>query len=151
MAVNQILTQSSSVVSRRILDNLAKHDPKLAQRFRPTPPEPEKCHHFGPLNFGDVTRLQREALKTLIETAGVELLVLALVGAPESFIERVLETFPVAQAETIRQELETPIPTRLSDVDIARRQLADLTRVLALSGYIELPITMQRPTIQVTA
>lgn len=151
VAVNQILTQGSSGISRRILDNLAKHDPKLAQRFLPKPPEPEKRPHFGPLNFGDVTRLQRDALKTLIDTAGIELVVLALVGASESFIERVLETFPVAQAEAIRQELENPIPTRLSDVETARRQLADLTRVLALSGHIELPLSMQRPMIQVTA
>ena len=151
MAVSQILTQGSSGVSRRILDNLAKHDPKLAQRFRPESPEPERRPQIGPLNFTDVTRLQQKALKTLIETAGVDLVVLALVGAPELFIERVLETFPTAQAEAIRQELDNPAPTRLSDVETARRQLADLTRVLALSGHMELPATMYRPTIQVTA
>ena len=150
-AVDQILSQGSSGISRRILDNLAKHDPKLAQRFLPKAPEEEKRPHLGPLNFGDVTRLQRDALKTLIDTAGIELVMIALVGAPESFIERVLETFPVAQAEAIREELDHPVPTRLSDVETARRQLADLTRVLALSGHIELPVTMQKPMIQVTA
>lgn len=149
-AINQILKKGASGISRRILDNLAKHDPNLAQRFLPPTPKPEQ-KHLGPLSFNDVTLLQRDALKTLIETAGIDLVVLALVGAPESFIERVLETFPNAQATAIRQELENPIPTRLSDVEIAQRQLADLTRVLALSGHLELPATMQRPTIQVTA
>lgn len=151
VAVSQILKQGSSEVSRRILENLTKHAPQLAQRFRPPTPEPEKRPHLGPLTFNDVTRLQRDALKTLVETAGVELVMLALVGAPESFIDRVLQMFPRPQAEAIRQELDHPIPTRLSDVETAQRQLTDLTRVLALSGHIELPVTMQRPTIQVTA
>ncbi|MGD9126221.1 MAG: FliG C-terminal domain-containing protein [Planctomycetia bacterium] len=150
-AVDQILSQGASGISRRILDNLAKHDPKLAQRFLPKSPEPEKQNHFGPLTFSDVTRLQREALKTLINTAGIDLIMIALVGAPDSFIERVLETFPTVQAEAIRHELSNLAPTRLSDVETAQRQLADLTRVLALSGHIELPPTMQRPMIQVTA
>ena len=63
----------------------------------------------------------------------------ALVGAPAELINRILERLPPKDAQTIRHKLDHPGPFRLSDVEDARRQVADLARRLSMEGHIQLP------------
>lgn len=127
-AVTGILEAADSRVSMQILDNLATHDRALAERLG-----------VRRLRFEELADLDDAELRSVFEAAGPELVMTALVGAEPSLIERILQHFPSAEAETVRRTLDHPGPIRLRDVEDARQQIADLTRRLAMEGRIQLP------------
>jgi flagellar motor switch protein FliG len=127
-AVSGILEASGEQVAGRILDSLAAHDQPLAERLSPPP-----------LSFDDLTRLDDDALAAVFRTVQPELAMTALIGAPPGLIDRVLRRSAASEAKTIRHKLNHPGPIRLSDVEGARQQVADLARRLAAQGRIRLP------------
>ena len=92
-------------------------------------------------------QLDSASLSTLLEAADRELVVLALVGAPPSWIARFLDRMPDAEARSIARRLDHPGPTRLSDVEEARRELAELAWRLAAVGGLRLPETAPTPVL----
>lgn len=131
-AISGILEACDSQVGMQILDNLAAHDQPLAARLGPQR-----------LLFDDLARLHDATLNAVFQEAEPELVMTALVGAPPELIDRILRRLPAAEAQTVRHELNHPGPLRLSDVEGARQQIADLARRLAMEGRIRLP--HQRP------
>ena len=127
-AVAGILEASGRQVSGQILDNLASHDRQLAEKLGPEP-----------LEFGDLAHLDDTTLAAIFQAADAELTILALLGAPEELIERFLGGVGESEAKLIRHKLDHLGPTRLSDVEEARRQIAELARRLAVQGRIVLP------------
>ena len=79
----------------------------------------------------------------VVEEAGAELSMLALLGAAPDFVERVLRRLPPAEAKNVRHKLDHPEPVRLSDVESARREIADLAERLHRQGRIELQVTRE--------
>jgi len=127
-AVAGILEAAEQGVGRQILANLAAHDRALAERL-----------NGRRVEFADLTELDDRALGAVLAAVDVELAILALVGAAPATIDRFLEQFSEAEAQAIRHRLEHFGPVRLSDVEQARRELAETARQLALQGRIELP------------
>jgi flagellar motor switch protein FliG len=127
-AVAGILEASDSQVGMQILDNLAAHDQPLAERL--TPPA---------IEFDDLAASDEATLTAVFQTAEPELAMTALVGAPPKLIDRVLRRLPPREAKVVRHKLDHPGPIRLSDVEGARRQIADLARRLAMEGRGQLP------------
>jgi flagellar motor switch protein FliG len=72
----------------------------------------------------------------VLHHAQSELLVLALAGARSQFAERVFELFPPDESAALGKALAHLGPTRLSDVEEAQRELADLAHQLELRGEI---------------
>ncbi len=126
-AVADILAASDGRLAARILDNLAEHDRPLAGRLGPPIPD-----------FDDLATLDDAALSAVFKEVEPELALTALVGASERLIDRILRRFPQQQAKTVRNKLECPGPIRLSDVEEARRRIAELARRLAMEGKIQL-------------
>jgi len=127
-AVAGILKASDRRVGVGILDNLGRHDRQLAERLSPEP-----------FDFDDLARLDGDALAAILQEAGPQRTMLALVGAPPRLVERFLHGLSESEARLVRQRLTHVGPTRLSDVDGARRQMAELARRLALQGRVALP------------
>ncbi len=127
-ALSGILEASDDQVAEQILGNLGACDQSLAQRLSPPP-----------LEFDDLAGLDAAALMAVFQAAEPELAMTALVGAPPELIDRILRRFAAPEAKTIRHKLDHPGPIRLSDVEGARQQVADLARRLARQGRIELP------------
>ncbi len=127
-AVAGILDASRGRVSARILDNLAAHDRALADQFGPPP-----------VAFEDLIRLNDTTLGTIFQAADPQLALTALIGAAPDLVDRILRHFPSAESETVRRRLDHPGPIRLSDMEEARRRIAELARRLAMEGRIELP------------
>lgn len=134
-AVSGILRRSTPQVGARILDNLSAHDRGLAERLGPAPVE-----------FEDLAVVDEESWGEIVREAGAELVMLALIGAPPRMIERILRHLTVEEAQFVRQRLDHPGPTRLSDVEEARQQIAELARRLAISGRCRLPAALPRRT-----
>jgi flagellar motor switch protein FliG len=129
-AVTAILQTAEPRVGMTILDNLGRHDPGLMERLTP-----------GRLDFADVMELDDHTLAVTIAAADPEIVLLALVGAPPEWLDRLLSHMPQQEARGVRFRLDHFGPVRLSDVDEARRRLAELANRLALEGRIELPRT----------
>lgn len=127
-AVAGILDASSQRVEMQILENLALHDQQLADKLG-----------RQQLQFSDLACLADTTLATVFAAADPQLAVLALVGAPPELLERLLRQLPQSEAKFIRHELDHLKPIRLSDVEEARRQIAQLARRLAIEGRITLP------------
>jgi len=132
-AVTEILQASGQHVGMEILDNLSMHDQRLAERLAPVR-----------LEFDDLAHLNSASLTTVLQAVDPQVTILALVGVSPDLTERILQEVPDAHAEIIRRQLDHLGPTRLSDVEEARRQVAETTRRLAATGRIELPPTLYK-------
>ncbi len=129
-AVAGILQASESQVAMQILENLGTHDQQLASKL-----EPQR------FEFDDLDLLDDHSLRTLLGQADPEVAILAMVGASEQLIDRLLRQVPPAEVQVVRHRLIHIGPTRLADVEEARRQLAELAQHLAIQGRIRLPQT----------
>jgi flagellar motor switch protein FliG len=116
-AVAGILAATDRRIGSRILDNLAAHDPSLAERLGPRT-----------IEFDDLVELDDASLAEVVQSAGRELMLPALVGAREELVARVLGHLPAGEAAGFRRQLAAPGPLRLGDVDQARRDVARLAR-----------------------
>jgi flagellar motor switch protein FliG len=133
-AVAGILEASDGHVGREILGNLAARDHRLARRLCPQR-----------IDFDELCGYEGAALGTIFRAAGRELAALALVGAAPALIERVLAQLPASQAGVLRDRLDHPGPTRLTDVEEARRRIAALAERLAMEGRIDGPHVRPSP------
>jgi flagellar motor switch protein FliG len=126
-AVAGILQASPRAVGSQIIRNLAHRDPALAEKFAPPP-----------ITFEDLQAADPHTWAQIVGAADMELLAVALLGAAPALIERVLRHMNVLEAEQLRLRLEHPGPTRLRDVEEARRQVAEIARRLAFDRRIDL-------------
>jgi flagellar motor switch protein FliG len=116
-AISGILEESSGDVSMAILDNLAVRDHTLAEQLGPPP-----------LHFDDLEELDDASLAAAFRAVEPPWVMPALLGASPRLIERALSGLPYDQAEEIRSQLQNPGPIRLSDVETARKRIAEIAR-----------------------
>lgn len=126
-ALNSILTAANPRARHNILSNLARHDRQLAGKLD-AQPRPS-------MMFADLEHMDSASLLVLMHHAERELLLLALAGAPTRFAERAISLFG-EEAGPLRAALCNLGPTRLSDVEQAQQQLAELAGQLELRGEI---------------
>jgi flagellar motor switch protein FliG len=91
------------------------------------------------VEFDDLLTLSDEALRRIFAAADSKVVLLALTGAPESLLVRILGQLPASDAATLRRRLNHPGAMRLSDIEAAQEQLTDVARQLAEDGVIVLP------------
>ncbi|NLX96053.1 MAG: hypothetical protein GXY83_07745 [Rhodopirellula sp.] len=127
-AVAGILAASDPRVGMQILDTLNAYDRRLAERLSP-----------DRIDFEDFALLDDRSLATILAGSDPEIAILALAGAAEDLVERILRQLPQAEARNLRHRLLHLGPTRLSDVEQARVELVELARRLAAQGRIRLP------------
>ena len=63
---------------------------------------------------------------------------LALAGASQNLMDRLLSQLSPAETRQFNRAIESLGPMRLSDVEEAQQRIAELARQLALEGEIEL-------------
>ncbi|MCI0360878.1 MAG: hypothetical protein L0211_20565 [Planctomycetaceae bacterium] len=91
------------------------------------------------VEFEDLLMLGDEALRRVFAAADPAVLMLALTGAPEPLLARILQQLPAADAATLCRRLNHPGPIRLSDIETAQEQIAAVARRLAEQGTIVVP------------
>ncbi|HEX3727604.1 MAG TPA: FliG C-terminal domain-containing protein [Pirellulales bacterium] len=127
-ALNNILGAATPRAKRHILANLERHDRQLASKIKLAPERP--------MTFADVEQLDAASLTVVLHHADSQVLVLALAGARPEMAERAFELFPFEEVQSLRRALCELGPTRLSDVEDAQRELADLAHQLEIRGEI---------------
>ena len=90
------------------------------------------------VEFEDFLALPDDSLRRIFAAADPQIVLLALTGAPESLVARIVRGLPNSQAATLRRRLNHPGAIRLSDIAAAQEQLAAVARCLAEEGAIVL-------------
>lgn len=126
-AVTAILEAGGTRFEQTVRLNLARHDEQLAEVIngpRPT--------------FADLEMLDGDGWSVLLAAADPEVARLALVGASEALIQRLLDRLDPAEARRFKQNLDRLGPTRLSDIEAAQDALARLAQELDIRGRLRL-------------
>ncbi len=126
--VAAILESSSHDARRDLIRNLSAHAPDLGLRWE----EPQ-------FTFADLAQLDGWALAEVLAAADPEVLILALAGAAAEFAQAALRRLPTRKARLVRQALQNLGPTRLSDLEQAQQELANLAQRLESQGRLSLP------------
>lgn len=137
MAVAGILDTIDGPGKQRLIQNLRANDESLAERLIREEP-PRRAAAPRPFSFDEVAELEPAALEKLIRAAEPELVMLALAGADDTLVTRLLSLFPPRDASALRHALQNLGPTRLSDVEAAQREIARLADHLEKNGEIVL-------------
>jgi flagellar motor switch protein FliG len=92
--------------------------------------------------FDDLASFSDDALRQVFAAADPQLALLALTGADERLVSRILKSLPAKDAAVLRQRLEHPGPVRLREIEQARSSLAVIASRLARSGQIAVPLSV---------
>lgn len=90
------------------------------------------------LTFGDLLKLENKAIQTMLREIQTDSLVLALKGADEALRERIFKNMSQRAAETLREDLESRGPVRMSEVEEQQKEIMKTVRRLAEEGQIQL-------------
>ncbi|WP_439570613.1 FliG C-terminal domain-containing protein, partial [Methylibium sp.] len=74
----------------------------------------------------------------LLKEVQTESLVVALKGAPPELRDRILANMSTRAAETLREDLESRGPVRVSEVEAEQKEMLKIVRRLADEGQIVL-------------
>jgi flagellar motor switch protein FliG len=126
-AAAEIINMLGSAVETSVLDFVREADADLAQRIMD-----------NMFTFDDLQKLDDGAIQTVLKEVQSESLVIALKGAPPEMRERVFKNMSKRAAETLREDLESRGPVRLSEVEAEQKEMLKIVRRLADEGQIVL-------------
>jgi len=120
--------------------NGAYHTTAFRYRLQRTAPEDTKSKSAVPrLTFADLIQLDDRSLRAVFAAADPAVLLLALTGAEERLLSRVIRQLPAKDAGVLRERLDYPGPVRLREIEQAQVRLAATACQLVQDGEIQLP------------
>lgn len=126
-AAANILNLIDSTLEASIMDEVKKLDGDLGQAIQ------EKMFVFE--NLVDV---DDRGIQTLLREISSDSLAIALKGADESVKDKIFKNMSKRAAEMLRDDLEVRGPVRLSDVEVAQKEILTTARRLADAGELSL-------------
>ena len=121
----EIINMLGNAVETAVLDYIREADTELAQKIMD-----------NMFTFDDVEKLDDKAIQALLREVQSESLVIALKGAGAELRERIFKNMSTRAAETLREDLESRGPVRLSEVEAEQKELLKTVRRLADEGQI---------------
>jgi flagellar motor switch protein FliG len=88
--------------------------------------------------FEDLTTLDDRSIQTLLREVQSESLIVALKGSSKELREKIFKNMSQRAAETLREDLESKGPVKLSDVESAQKEILSTARKLSEAGTIAL-------------
>jgi flagellar motor switch protein FliG len=122
-----ILNLMDGNTSDAIMNQIAEHRAELAQEIQ------EKMFVFE-----DLTSLDERSMQTLLREVQTSQLLLALRGVSESLKEKVFTNMSRRAAEMLRDDLEASPPAKLSEVELAQKEILTIVKRLSEAGEIQL-------------
>ncbi len=126
-AAAEILNFLGNTIETVAIESIREHDGDLAQKIMDQM-----------FVFEDVNDLDDKAIQTLLREVQSESLIVALKGADQALRERIFKNMSTRAAETMREDLESKGPVRLSEVEAEQREILKIVRRLADEGQIQL-------------
>jgi len=122
-----ILNFMESSIEGAIMDSIGEHDEEMQEGIS------ELMFVFDNLNDVDDRGIQ-----ALLREVSTDSLTLALKGAEEGLKEKILKNMSKRASEMLREDMEARGPVRLSDVEVAQKDIIATARRLAEEGDIVL-------------
>jgi len=124
-AAAEILNMLGSSIETSVLDYVREADNELAQKIMD-----------NMFTFDDLSNLDDKAIQSLMKEVQSESLVIALKGATPELRDKILRNMSSRAAETLREDLESRGPVRLSEVEAEQKEMLKIVRRLADEGQI---------------
>jgi flagellar motor switch protein FliG len=121
----EMINLMGTVIEGTVLESIRGHDPDLAQKIM------DKMFVFD-----DVMKLDDKAIQMILKEVASESLIVALKGAGPELKEKFLANMSSRAAETLREDLESRGPMRLSEVEAQQKEILKTVRRLADEGQI---------------
>jgi flagellar motor switch protein FliG len=121
----EIINLLGSSVETSVLDFIREADTELAQKIMD-----------NMFTFDDLDKLDDKGIQALMKEVQSESLVVALKGAKPELKEKILRNMSTRAAESLREDLESRGPVRLSEVEAEQKEMLKIVRRLADEGQI---------------
>jgi len=126
-AAAEILNMLGSAVETSVLDFVREADADLAQKIMD-----------NMFTFDDVEKIDDKGIQALMKEVQSESLVIALKGATPALRDKIFKNMSTRAAETLREDLESRGPVRLSEVEAEQKEMLKIVRRLVDEGQIVL-------------
>jgi flagellar motor switch protein FliG len=123
----EILNMLGSSIETGVLDFVRETDNDLAQKIMD-----------NMFTFDDLEKLDDKGVQLLMKEVQSESLVVALKGATPALREKIFRNMSTRAAETLREDLESRGPVRLSEVEAEQKEMLKIVRRLSDEGQIVL-------------
>jgi flagellar motor switch protein FliG len=123
----EMINLMGSSVETAVLDYIREADNELAQKIMD-----------NMFTFDDLEKLDDKGIQALLKEVQSESLVIALKGATPEMREKIFKNMSTRAAETLREDLESRGPVRVSDVEAEQKEMLKVVRRLADEGQIVL-------------
>ena len=123
----EILNMLGSAVETSVLDFVREADNDLAQKIMD-----------NMFTFDDVEKIDDKGIQALMKEVQSESLVIALKGATPALREKIFKNMSTRAAETLKEDLDSRGPVRLSEVEAEQKEMLKIVRRLVDEGQIVL-------------
>jgi flagellar motor switch protein FliG len=123
----EILNMLGSAVETSVLDFVREADNDLAQKIMD-----------NMFTFDDFEKIDDKGIQALMKEVQSESLVIALKGATPALRDKIFKNMSTRAAETLKEDLESRGPVRLSEVEAEQKELLKIVRRLVDEGQIVL-------------
>ena len=123
----EIINLLSTPVETSALDFIREADAELAQQIQD-----------NMFTFDDLMRLDDKGIQALLKEVQSDSLVVALKGATPELRDRIFKNMSSRAAETLKEDLDSRGPVRLSEVENEQKELLKVVRRLAEEGQLVL-------------
>jgi len=123
----EIINMLGSSVETSVLDFIREADHELAQKITDSM-----------FTFDDLAKIDDKGIQAILKEVQSESLVIALKGATPELREKVFKNMSTRAAETLREDLESRGPVRVSEVEAEQKELLKVVRRLVDEGQIQL-------------
>lgn len=123
----EIINMLGSSVEASVLDYIREADADLAQKIMD-----------NMFTFEDLDKIDDKGIQAVLKEVQSESLVVALKGAAPELREKIFRNMSTRAAETLREDLESRGPVRLSEVESEQKEMLKIVRRLVDEGQIML-------------
>ncbi len=121
----EIINLLGTSIETSVLDFIREADNDLAQRIMD-----------NMFTFDDLEKLDDKGVQALLREVQSESLVIALKGATPEMREKIFKNMSTRAAETLREDLESRGPVRVSEVEAEQKEMLKTVRRLVDEGQI---------------
>ncbi|KQP13783.1 flagellar motor switch protein FliG [Pseudorhodoferax sp. Leaf267] len=126
-AAAEIINFLGANIEGTVIESIRGHDADLAQKIT------DKMFVFD-----DLQNLDNKSMQMLLKEVASDSLIVALKGAAPELKDKVLANMSSRAAETMREDLESRGPMRLSEVEAQQKEILKVVRRLSEEGQIVL-------------
>ena len=123
----EIINMMGSSVEASVLDYIREADADLAQKIMD-----------NMFTFDDLDKIDDRGIQSILKEVQSESLIVALKGAGPELREKIFRNMSTRAAETLREDLESRGPVRVSEVEAEQKEMLKIVRRLADEGQIVL-------------